>query len=231
MCERSMLFDLDGTLTDSGEGIIHCAQLALKEMNLPVPAKEEMRIIVGPPLHDSFIRFGVRPEDTDTAIAIYRKYYLDFGKYENFPYPGIENLLRRLKEDGHVLYVATSKPETMSVDILEHFGLAHYFDRICGATMDGSRGTKAAVIDYLLHTCPVQGNLLMVGDTIYDVLGAKELGIPSVGVSWGYGVVGDMEQAGALAIVCDTEQLYQFIRRYEEASDEAVSKRASAPAD
>ena len=223
MNRKTILFDLDGTLTDSGEGIIHCAQLALAELQLPIPSREEMRVIVGPPLRDSFIRFGVRPADADTAIGIYRKYYLDFGKYENFPYPGVEKLLRRLKEDGHVLYVATSKPETMAVDILEHFGLAQYFDRICGATMDGSRGTKAEVIDYLLHTCPVQGKLLMVGDTIYDVLGAKELGIPAVGVSWGYGVVGDMEQAGSMAIAHNTEQLYQIISRYEGCADDMAS--------
>ena len=211
MNPKTILFDLDGTLTDSGEGIIHCAQLALQELGLPIPTKEAMRVIVGPPLSDSFIRFGVRPEDTDKATQIYRRHYQDFGKFENFPYPGIEALLQKLKADGHTLSVATSKPEAMSIEILEHFGLAGYFDRICGASMDGKRSTKAQVIRYLLDSVTVRGEILMVGDTVYDVLGAKELGIPAVGVSWGYGDEQQMKEAGAIAIAADMDSLYQIL--------------------
>lgn len=211
MKEKTILFDLDGTLTDSGEGIIHCAQIVLKELGLPVPSKEELRVIVGPPLADSFIRFGVRPEDTKKAIERYRMYYQDFGKFENFPYPGIEALLQKLKADGHTLYVATSKPEAMSIEILEHYGLAKYFDRICGASADPHRITKAEVIRYLLEDCSTKGRIMMVGDTIYDVLGAKELGIPVVGVSWGYGVIDEMTAAGAISIADNMDKLYQII--------------------
>ena len=208
---KSILFDLDGTLTDSGEGIINCAIYALEYYGLPIPSREELRVIVGPPLHESFVRFGVPEEEAENAVAKYRERYIPIGKYENTPYPGIRDLLERLKAEGHRLYVATSKPEGMSVDILEHFDLAKYFTRICGASMDTSRSSKEAVIEYLLNECGAQENAIMVGDTAFDVLGAKAHGIPTVGVSWGYGTVEDMEKAGAAAIVHTMEELYQAL--------------------
>lgn len=209
---KQILFDLDGTLTDSGEGIIHCAQETFEYFGLPVPSAETLRTIVGPPLRQSFIRFGIRPDDTEEAIEVYRKYYVHHGQYENFPYPGVEQLLKQLKSEGHQLYVATSKPEAMSIQILEHFGLAQYFDIICGASPDHSRDTKAKVISHLLsQITPLQGHLIMVGDTIYDVEGANELHIPCIGVQWGYGNVEDMQAAGAVAIALNTQHLYQLI--------------------
>lgn len=209
---KQILFDLDGTLTDSGEGIIHCTQQTLLHYGLPVPSKDELRVIVGPPLRQSLLRFGIRPEDLDQAIELYRKHYVDHGKYENFPYPGIEQLLQQLKADGHKLYVATSKPEAMSTEILEYFGLAKYFDIICGAASDSSRETKAKVIRYLLEQIsPVEGNIVMIGDTIFDVEGAKELCLPAIGVSWGYGIVEDMLNAGAIGIADSMDQLYKLI--------------------
>lgn len=208
---KSILFDLDGTLTDSGEGIINCGIYALEYFGLPIPSREEMRVMVGPPLHDSFIRFGVKPEDADLAVEKYRERYIPIGKYENSPYPGVRELLEKLFQEGHRLYVATSKPEAMSVDILNHFDLAKYFTRICGASMDTSRSTKDTVIAYLLDECGAQENAVMVGDTAFDVLGAKQHGIPTIGVSWGYGTVADMDAAGAAAIVDTIEQLYEAL--------------------
>ena len=205
---RSILFDLDGTLTDSGEGIINCAIYALEYYGLPIPSREELRSIVGPPLHKSLVKFGVPVEEADNAVAKYRERYIPIGKFENTPYPGIQELLERLKADGHHLFVATSKPEAMSVEILEHFGLAHYFDRICGASLDTSRSTKEAVIAYLLNECGAQENAIMVGDTDFDVIGANAHGIPTIGVSWGYGTVDSMEKAGAAAIVHTMDELY-----------------------
>ena len=140
---KQILFDLDGTLTDSGEGIIHCTELTLEHYGLPIPPRSEMRSMVGPPLRDSFIRHGVPEDKAEEAIAIYRSRYIPIGKFENVPYPGIRELLETLQSRGHRLYVATSKPEGMSVEILEKFGLARYFERICGATLDGSRSKKA----------------------------------------------------------------------------------------
>lgn len=211
--QKAILFDLDGTLTDSGEGIINCAIVALEHFHLPIPSREELRVFVGPPLQESFLRFGVPADRVDEAIAVYRSRYIPIGKFENIPYPGIRELLEALKAEGHKLYVATSKPETMSVEILEHFGLARYFDQICGASMDASRSTKEAVIAYLLEQNGRADNMVMVGDTKYDVIGAKKHGISTIGVAWGYGEVADMLAAGAAAIAQTTEELYALIHR------------------
>ena len=139
--KTTVLFDLDGTRTDSGEGIINCAALALRHFGLPVPSREEMRVFVGPPLYETFQKFGVPAEKTDEAIRVYRSRYIPTGMFENTPYPGVKALLEALKSEGYTLYVATSKPEEMSVTILEKFGLAPYFDRICGASTDIFRST------------------------------------------------------------------------------------------
>jgi phosphoglycolate phosphatase len=209
--KKAILFDLDGTLTDSGEGIINCAILALEHFGLPVPTREEMRVFVGPPLDQSFINHGVPRHRTEEAIRVYRSRYTTIGKFENFPYPGIEALLRRLKDAGCRLFVATSKPEDMSREILEKFGLAPYFEKICGATLDGSRSHKADVIAYLLRQADDLENVVMVGDTAFDVIGAKAHGIPTIGVSWGYGKVEDLNAAGAVAIADSMESLFRLI--------------------
>ena len=211
MAKKAVLFDLDGTLTDSGEGIINCAILALEHFGLPIPTREEMRVFVGPPLHETFVRYGVPADKTDEAIEVYRSRYIPIGKFENSPYPGIRELLEALQTNGHKLYVATSKPEGMSKDILEHFDLAKYFTMICGASMDTSRSTKDSVISYLLEQSGEKGNMVMVGDTKFDVLGAKFHGIPAIGVSWGYGTVEDMVNAGAAAIAHSTQELLALI--------------------
>ena len=130
MEKKAILFDLDGTLTDSGEGIINCALLALEHFGLPLPSREEMRVFVGPPLQDTFVKYGVPKDKTDEAIQVYRSRYIPIGKFENHPYPGIPELLEALVSQGHRLYVATSKPEVMSVEIMEHFDIAKYFTRI-----------------------------------------------------------------------------------------------------
>ena len=210
--KKAILFDLDGTLTDSGEGIMNCAKLALEHYGLPIPSETEMRTFVGPPLHESFIRFGVPAEEADNAIKIYRSRYIPIGKFENHPYDGIEELLQKLKAQGHTLYVATSKPETMSVEILEHFDLAKYFDIIAGASFDRSRSSKEDVIAYLLNQCVDCDEKIMVGDTAFDVIGAKAHGIPTVGVAWGYGKVSDLENAGAVSIVYTMDELYNMLK-------------------
>ncbi len=210
--KKTVLFDLDGTLTDSGEGIINCATLALRHFGLPIPAYEDMRTFVGPPLRDSFIRFGVPADQADEAIRVYRSRYIPTGMFENTPYPGIRELLEALRAEGYTLYVATSKPEEMSVTILEKFDLAKYFHRICGASIDSSRSTKDAVIAYLLESSGAKEDMVMVGDTKYDILGAKAHGIPAIGVGWGYGKVEEMEEAGAVGIADSMEQLLGLIR-------------------
>lgn len=210
--KKTILFDLDGTLTDSGEGIINCATLALRHFGLPIPSYADMRTFVGPPLRDSFIRFGVPADQADEAIRVYRSRYIPTGMFENTPYPGIRELLEKLRAEGYTLYVATSKPEEMSVTILEKFDLAKYFHRICGASIDSSRSTKDAVIAYLLESSGAKEDMVMVGDTKYDILGAKAHGIPAIGVGWGYGKVEEMEEAGAVGIAETMDELIGLIR-------------------
>ena len=212
MAKKTILFDLDGTLTDSGEGIINCVIYALKRFGLPIPDRESLRYFVGPPLHESFIKQGVPANRAEEAVAVYRERYIPIGKFENTPYPGVRELLETLKAEGHILYVATSKPEQMSIDILEHFDLAKYFDRICGATMDTSRTNKEAVIAYLLNQNECTDHIVMVGDTKFDVIGAKSHGIPCIGVSWGYGTVAEMQEAGAVSIADTMQTLLETLK-------------------
>ena len=208
---KTILFDLDGTLTDSGEGILNCAELALRHFGLPVPDRETMRVFVGPPLHDTFVKFGVPEEKADEAVAVFRSRYTTVGKFENTPYPGVHTLLEKLKSQGHTLLIATSKPENMAIEILEKFELAQYFDQICGATLDRSRITKEDVIAYLLMENNTKQDRIMVGDTAFDVLGAAAHGISTIGVSWGYGSVEEMQQAGAIAIAKDMNELLALL--------------------
>lgn len=211
--QKAILFDLDGTLTDSGEGIINSVIPALEHYGIAIPPREELRVFVGPPLHDTFLRFGVPADQLENATKIYRSRYIPIGKFENAPYPGIPELLETLKAQGHKLFVATSKPEPMAVEILEHFDLAQYFDRICGASMDTSRSSKEAVIAYLLEQNGSAENMVMVGDTKYDVIGAKAHGIPTIGVSWGYGEIDEMLESGAAAIAHTTQELLELLQK------------------
>lgn len=210
---KAIFFDLDGTLTDSGEGIINCAAFALETLGLDVPDRVTMRCFVGPPLRDTFMKFGVPEDQTEEAIRIYRSRYLPIGKYENKPYPGVIELLERLRAEGHHLYVATSKPESTAMDVMNHFDIAKYFTLICGATMDGSREEKSQVIAYLLSLIDSPSQAIMVGDTAFDVTGAAAHGIPTIGVSWGYGSVKDMERSGAIGIAHTMDELYEMLTK------------------
>lgn len=211
MKANCIFFDLDGTLTDSGEGIIHCASLTLEHYGLPVPEPAAMRVFIGPPLRTTFPKFGVPADKVEEAIRLYRKYYVPMGMFENRPYPGIAELLEKLRQQGCRLFVATSKPENMAVTILEKFGLAPFFERICGSVGDGIRDGKDEVIACLLDSVGASDGILMVGDTVYDVVGAARHGIPAVGVSWGYGDIEEMRSAGAAAIVDTMDALYTYI--------------------
>ncbi|MGM9549462.1 MAG: HAD hydrolase-like protein [Faecousia sp.] len=211
--QKTILFDLDGTLTDSGEGIINCAVFALEHFGLPIPSREELRSIVGPPLYDSMLKYGVPAEKLDEAVAVFRSRYNPIGIFENTPYPGIRELLEALKQDGHKLCVATSKPEEMAHRVLTHFDLERYFDTVCGATLDESRSSKDAVIAFLLAQNGRPDNMVMVGDTKFDVLGAAAHGIPTIGVAWGYGDAADMEAAGAAVIAHTPGELLELLRK------------------
>lgn len=211
MAYKTILFDLDGTLVDSGEGVLKCAELGLRHFGLPIPSPQEMRTFVGPPLRDSFIRFGCTEEQAQEAIAVYRSRYTTVGKFELFVYPGIETLLHKLTAAGCQLYVATSKPESVSVEILQHLGLAKYFTYIAGADQEKNRSTKSEVIAYLLEQAGNLDGALMVGDTAYDVIGARAHGIPCAAISWGYGTVESIEESHPAVLVNTTEELFAYI--------------------
>lgn len=213
MTQKTILFDLDGTLTDSGEGIMNCAALALEHFHIPVPSREAMRVFVGPPLTSTFRSFGIPEEKIPEAVKVFRSRYTPVGIFENTPYPGIRNLLETLNRQGHKLFVATSKPEEMAITVLRHFDLEQFFTGICGAAMDESRTNKEEVIAYLLEKNGTADNMLMIGDTVFDVLGAASHGIPTIGVSWGYGDPEEMRKAGAKAVVSNMEELLSLIEK------------------
>ncbi|MDD7652786.1 MAG: HAD family hydrolase [Candidatus Faecousia sp.] len=211
MCYETIYFDLDGTLTDSGPGIMNAVAYALGAMGRPVPSRASMRRFIGPPLSYSFQAYeGMSPEDAHRAVELYRVYYNDRGKFENTPYPGIDRLLEALRAKGKRLYVATSKPEGLSVEILEHFGLAGYFERIAGSTLDDSRSTKIQVLRYAIGMGGRE-RAVMVGDRHLDVEGARENGLPCVGVVYGYGSRQELQEAGALALADTVEDLLHIL--------------------
>lgn len=209
---KSVIFDLDGTLTDSGEGITKCVQLALEHFGIPVESLDHLRYFVGPPLRDSFVKAGVPEDKVEEAIAVYRSRYTNVGLFENTPYSGIRELLENLTDLGYRLFVATSKPEEMAVRVLQKFDLYRYFEKVCGATLDKSRDSKSAVIAHLLTATGKAEHAIMVGDTAFDVIGAAEHNISTIGVSWGYGIVEEMKEAGAIAIAHTPEELLFLLR-------------------
>jgi phosphoglycolate phosphatase len=196
---KAVLFDLDGTLTDSMEGIVNSMIYALTKMGLPVPERAAVRPYIGPPLRQGLRTLGVAEGDIERAVACYREYFGVTGLFENAVYPGVRELLEALKAGGLRLAVATSKAAPYAEQILEHFGLKHYFDFISGAEMDGRRSGKTEVIVHALKTCGFDPKAtVMVGDRENDVAGAKEAGLRScVAVLYGYGSRAELEAAGA----------------------------------
>lgn len=186
----TILFDLDGTLTDPKIGITKSVQYALSKFGIIVENPDTLTPFIGPPLKDSFIEFySFSERKAYEAIEMYREYYSVTGKYENIVYPGIMDLLSCLKDQGRRLVVATSKPTVFSEDILKHFNLYSYFDFVAGSELDGTRTAKDEVIRYALSLLESHdtSKTVMVGDRKYDVLGAKSAGIDSVAVAYGYG--------------------------------------------
>ena len=197
------LFDLDGTITASEEGIINSVVHALERMGVEHYDRSELRKFIGPPLDDSFKRyFELNDEESERAVRFYREYFTERGMYENEVYEGVPELLKRLKKNNKKLVVATSKPEVFTVRILKYFGLFEYFDTVAGATLDGSRTKKEDVIRYALEKSGVNDPALvvMIGDREHDIIGAKKNGLDSIGVTYGYGSREELEAAGATYI-------------------------------
>ena len=193
-----LLFDLDGTLTDSNEGILKSLIYAAERMGYEVP--EDTNKFLGPPIRQSFARFfGMDAEQVEEAVGIFRERYSTVGLFENRVYEGVPEMLERLKSAGKRLMVATSKPQVYAVRILDRFGLAQYFEVAGGAELDGTRDYKDEVIEYVLARADItdRSRVLMIGDRYNDIDGAHKTGLKCMGVLWGYGSQEELSEAGA----------------------------------
>ncbi|MGN0535195.1 MAG: HAD family hydrolase [Eubacterium sp.] len=198
-----ILFDLDGTLTDSSPGIINSIIYALNKCGISVEDTAILRKFLGPPLHESFKEFyGFDDKKAMQATNFYREYFRAKGLLENEVYDGIPELLKNLADNGKRLIVATSKPQEFTDRIMQHFDLTEYFEFVAGSNMDGTRSKKAEVIEYALNKCQItdKSKVVMVGDRKHDIIGAKAVGIDSIGVEYGYGDYDELKSAGATHI-------------------------------
>lgn len=209
-----LLFDLDGTLTDPAIGITDSIQYALKKIGITVEDRTTLYPFIGPPLIDSFMKyFQLTREQAWQAVLDYREFFQVTGLYENEVYPGIPEMLQKLKAAGKTLIVASSKPEPYVRQIMEHFHLAEYFTYIAGSTMDETRQKKDEVIAYALEECGLTdvSSAIMVGDRGADVTGGKKLGTATAGVLFGYGSREELEAAGADSIAATVDELEQIL--------------------
>ncbi len=211
---QTILFDLDGTLTASGEGITKCVQYALEKFGIYEPDLSKLEVFIGPPLKDMMMQYGkLDAIQAEQAVRYYRERYSEKGIFENQPYPHIENLLETLRERGYRLAVASSKPTHYVTQILDYFHLDQYFEVVVGSEMSGKRVRKAEVIEEALSQLGVSNkreNVVMVGDREHDIFGARQAGIDCVAVSYGYGSRTELEQASPAAIVDSVEELQDF---------------------
>lgn len=197
---RHILFDLDGTITDPKTGITKSIAYALRHFGIEVNDLDTLCKFIGPPLMDTFEGYyGFNEKDTCLAIEKYREYFGITGLYENMVYDGMEELLQNLINRGKILIVATSKPTVYSVKILEYFNLLKYFSFVAGSELNGERAKKADVITYALEQNNIRdlSGVIIVGDRKHDIIGAKQTGISSLGVLYGYGDKAELEKAGA----------------------------------
>lgn len=210
---ETVLFDLDGTLTDPGEGVTNSVAYALEKFGISVSDKRELYRFIGPPLLYSFENFyGFSESDAKKALGYYREYYSKTGIFQNAIYDGIKGLLSDLKKSGKKLIVATSKPEHFAKIVLEHFDILKYFDFLGGASLDESRSEKNEVMEYAVKTCNIEvSKAVMIGDRHFDIDGAKLFGMDSIGVLFGYGTREELEEAGATYIVSSADEIRKIL--------------------
>lgn len=212
---RAVLFDLDGTLTESGEGITRSVRYALEKMGRPEPDLHKLRVFIGPPLLEQFMEYaGMDEAEAKRAVEYYRERYIPIGIFENQPYPGIPEMLQTLMDNGFLLAVASSKTEVSVARVLEHYGLSGYFAAAVGSEPEGARSRKAEVIEEALRRLSMEKDrehVIMVGDKEHDVFGAREAGIRCVAVGYGYGTPEELEAADPFRIVKTVEDLTHFL--------------------
>ena len=212
---KAILFDLDGTIINSEEGITKCVQYALRSFGIDEPDRKKLLCFIGPPLDPVFReKYGFDEKKAWAAVEKYRERFDREGIFECELYDGIADAIKRLKEKGYVIALASSKPETACRRILEHFSLTPYFDMIVGSTLDGSISTKQEVLEELgrrmAHLNIPKEEMCLIGDTAYDVIGAKKFGIRCIGVTYGFGTRAQLEEAGAYRICENVKEIEQL---------------------
>jgi len=211
----TILFDLDGTISDSGLGITRCVAHALEKFDIKTDDLKSLNWFVGPPLRDSFAKLGFNEEQVEQAVAFYRERYEPIGVYETEAYPGVREMIRFLHEKGKTLALATSKPTVFAKVVLDDYGIANCFDFVLGCELDGRRDDKAEIMAECLAALGIEGEkksrAIMVGDRNYDINGAKANGINSVAVTYGYAPEGELQAAKPDHIVNNTEELQKLL--------------------
>ena len=208
---RTILFDFDGTVFDTGEGIMKSVRYAAEAFGYQEPDLEALRCFVGPPLRGQFMkRYGVDAGTAEKMVAKYRERYSVKGLGECSVYPGVPELVRDLRSMGKNVAIATGKPTAFTVSILERAGYGELFDAVLGSEFDGTRSKKSEVISELLEKYGRDG-AVMIGDRDNDVLGAKECGIPCIGVAWGYAEPGELLKAGAISLAETVDELRNIL--------------------
>lgn len=211
---QNILFDLDGTLIDSKEGIVNSVKYALSYFGISNQKEEDLYKFLGPPLRESFSQYyNFNEENTELAVLKYREYFKEEGVFQNVLYDGIEELLKDLVQSNKNLIIATSKAEIYAKQIIERLGISEYFSFVCGSTFNGSLSKKTDIIQYILQSNHLlNNNCIMVGDKLHDIIGAKNSQIDSIGVLYGYGTYKELEEAGATYIVKNVKELQKKLK-------------------
>lgn len=216
---QNLLFDLDGTLTNSAEGITKCVQYALAAQKIVVSDLKKLEVFIGPPLRTSFMKYyGMTEAEAEAGVAKYRERYTDIGIWENSVYPGMMELLSQLKADGRRLGMATAKPEVFALRIAQRFGFDQYLEDITGCSLDGSMDKKSMVVaaalkKWQLTTDAQKASCALIGDRREDVLAAHTNGIPCIGAGFGFGSYEELSKAGADYYVHDVAELTKLLMR------------------
>ncbi|WP_159723219.1 HAD-IA family hydrolase [Enterococcus sp. CSURQ0835] len=211
--EKTIFFDLDGTLTDSSEGIIESMKYMIKEMGFEPLSDLTLYSFIGPPIVESLKKtYGIDEAKAREATKVYRDYFKKAGLMKLTVYPGVEAMLATLAQTHH-LGVATSKPEVFATEILENLNMSHYFTKICGADPKQHREDKTTILRYALELLPQNETMIMVGDRKYDITGANKNGIKSLGVSYGFGSVDELKAAGADLIVGHASEIPNAVEK------------------
>ena len=212
---KKVLFDLDGTLINSQEGITKGVQYALREyLGIEEPDLESLRCFIGPPLALMFDqKYHVPAEKIEPTVAKYREYYDSIGMNQCELYPGVKEVLLRMHEKGYMIGLASSKPERNCVTILEHKGVAGYFDYIVGASIGPERREKVLVLEEAFRRMDVtdRSQIVLIGDTKYDAVGAVKAGIDCIGVTYGFGTREELLEAGAVAVFDTLEEVEAYL--------------------